>query len=106
MAKVGGKRPGAGRPKGSKSKATAEARATISERAKEYTDEALQALADILKSQNAPAAAKVSAATALLDRGYGKPVQSTELSGPDGGPVQTDGTISVQFVNPSDDQAS
>jgi len=105
MAK-GGKRPGSGRPKGSQSRATAEARAKISERAKEYTDEALQALADILKSQNAPAAAKVSAATALLDRGYGKPVQSTELSGPDGGPVQTDGTISVQFVKPNDDQAS
>jgi hypothetical protein len=75
----------------------------MSASAKEYTDEALQALADILKSQNAPAAAKVSAATALLDRGYGKPVQSTELSGPDGGPVQADGTIHVQFVNPSKD---
>jgi phage gp46-like protein len=96
MAKVGGKRPGAGRPKASKSKATAEARATISERAKEYTDEALQALADILKSQNAPAAAKVSAATALLDRGYGKPVQSTELSNPDG---SLNNQPTIQIVN-------
>jgi hypothetical protein len=30
----------------------------------------------------------VSAATALLDRGYGKPRQSLEHTGKDGGPVE------------------
>jgi hypothetical protein len=29
----------------------------------------------------------VAAAVALLDRGFGKPSQSTELTGKDGGPI-------------------
>lgn len=87
MAK-GGKRPGAGRPKGKPNKVTAEARATIASRAREFSDEALEALAGILRSPDAPAAAKVSAATSLLDRGYGKPPQSHEHSGEGGGAIQ------------------
>jgi hypothetical protein len=35
----------------------------------------------------------VSAATALLDRGYGKPVQAMEHSGPDGEPIPTSLTV-------------
>ena len=33
-------------------------------------------------------AARVSAANALLDRGYGKPRQAVEHSGADGGPIE------------------
>jgi hypothetical protein len=33
-------------------------------------------------------AARVTAASALLDRGYGKPTQSHEHTGADGGPIE------------------
>jgi hypothetical protein len=81
--KRGGARPGAGRPKGSPNKATAGLR----DLARKYTDGALETLSTIMDDKNAPAAARVSAANALLDRGYGKPSQV--LSGDEeGGPIK------------------
>ena len=38
--------------------------------------------------QSTPTAARVGAATAILDRGFGKPRQGVELSGHDGGPIE------------------
>jgi hypothetical protein len=32
---------------------------------------------------------KLSAAMAIIERGYGKPVQPVEASGPNGGPIET-----------------
>lgn len=49
--------------------------------AKCHTETAVNALANILMSPTAPEAARISAATALLDRGWGRPSQSMELSG-------------------------
>jgi hypothetical protein len=43
--------------------------------AQEYTVEAVEALAAVMRDSNAPPAARVSAATALLDRGHGRPTQ-------------------------------
>jgi len=40
-----------------------------------------------------------TAATALLDRGFGKPHQSSSLEGPDGGPVQLQ-EIARTFIDP------
>lgn len=80
---LGGRRPGAGRPKGRKSDATLE----IEARAKEYAGDALKALADIA-ARGESETARVSAAVALLDRGYGRPRQAVEHTGKDGGPVQ------------------
>jgi len=78
--KPGGPKTG-GRLKGTPNKSTA----TLRERAREYTDQALQVLADIALAGESEAA-RVSAANALLDRGYGKP--STVLNGDeDGGAV-------------------
>ena len=57
--------------------------------ARERTDDALNTLTSIMGDQNAPAAARVTAACAILDRGYGRPVQSTEITGAGGGPVET-----------------
>lgn len=71
----GGKRENAGRKVGSIAKVKME----IREAARVYTDEALQALVDIVNDPNAPAAARVSAATAILDRGYGKPTQALNV---------------------------
>lgn len=76
----GGKRSGAGRPRGSVNKATDDIKAL----AREYTGEALEALVAVVRDGESEAA-RVSAANALLDRGYGKPSQV--LSGDsEGGP--------------------
>lgn len=75
--KRGGARPGAGRPKGVPNKATA----SIRDAAREYTEQALLTLAEVMADEEQPAAARVSAANALLDRGYGKPSQSVDVTG-------------------------
>ena len=73
----GGKREGAGRPKGAVNKATA----SVRDAAQAFTVDALSTLAEIMRSPEHPAAARVSAASALLDRGHGKPTQSLEVEG-------------------------
>lgn len=67
----GGKRDGAGRPKGALNKATLDVR----EAAQAFTEDALKILAEIMKADEQPAAARVSAAKELLDRGHGKSTQ-------------------------------
>jgi Family of unknown function (DUF5681) len=64
----------------------------LKELATAQTAAAIRALVDVMKSKKSPAAARVAAATALLDRGHGKPHQSTstELTGKDGGPLETE----------------
>ena len=79
----GGKREGAGRPPGVPNKATAE----IKDLARQYTGDALTTLAGIMKSDEQPAAARVSACKELLDRAYGKAPQA--LTGEGGGPITT-----------------
>ena len=68
----GGYRSGAGRPTGSLNKTTSEQSHRLSELAKDYTHDALLTLVDVAKNGRSDAA-RVSAANALLDRGYGKP---------------------------------
>ena len=82
MAK-GGARPGAGRPKGSRSAATVAQQATISELAREHGEAALAALVQIATAGESEAA-RVSAANAILDRAYGKPTQTIAGPGPNG----------------------
>jgi hypothetical protein len=53
----------------------------LREAAREYTDRALKTLAAIC-SEGQSEAARVSAACALLDRGYGKPTQQVETGSP------------------------
>ena len=67
----GGKRAGAGRKPGVPNKASRE----LKELAREYTEEAVGALVRVLRDKEAPASAQVAAATAILDRGHGKPTQ-------------------------------
>jgi len=89
MAKRGGPRPGAGRPVGAVQRARPEQKKTLSDLAREHTADALNVLV-LIATQGESEAARVSAANALLDRGYGKPQQSVEMSGPEGGPVEID----------------
>jgi hypothetical protein len=82
ISRRGGKRPGAGRPKGRKDAKTLEIEAA----AKEYAGDALRALVKVARRGKSEGS-RVAAAVALLDRGYGRPRQSLEHSGPDGGPI-------------------
>src|SRR5690606_19528839 len=58
----------------------------LKEMAKAQTPAAIRTLVEVMKSKKAPAAARVAAAQVVLDRGHGKPNQSTsnELTGKDG----------------------
>lgn len=50
--------------------------------ARSHTDSAVKVLAGIMMQTKAPPAARVAAASAILDRGWGKPAQA--IAGPDG----------------------
>lgn len=75
MPKHGGKRSGAGRPKGRRDTATIEQKATIEELARAHAPAAIQTLVSIAATGESEAA-RVSAANAILDRGYGKAKQT------------------------------
>ena len=47
----------------------------VQELARERSPEAIKILANVMRDEKAPPAARVAAANALLDRGYGKPTQ-------------------------------
>ena len=53
---------------------------SLSDLAREYTQAAIEALVSILDDERASASARVQAASALLDRGWGRPTQSIEAS--------------------------
>ena len=72
MAERGGKRAGAGRPKGSSNRATTEQKMRLSELAKQYAGVAIKTLADIAENGQCERA-RIAAACAVLDRAYGKP---------------------------------
>lgn len=71
LPKTGGRKPG------SANKITAD----VKEAAQAFTTDAINVLAAIMRGDDQPAAARVSAASAILDRGHGKPKQAVELDG-------------------------
>lgn len=60
--------------------------AEIRSLARGHTEAAINCLAGIMNQPDAPAAARVSAASAILDRGWGKPTQLV-AGDPDGAPL-------------------
>lgn len=58
----------------------------VRELARAHTEDALNTLVTIAEDVTAPQSARVSAATALLDRGWGKPSQPVDGDG-EGGPI-------------------
>jgi hypothetical protein len=85
----GGARPGAGRRKGTPNKATAD----VKEAASVFSADAVATLAEIMRDPEHPAAARVSAANALLDRAHGKPKQSVDVEG------AMSGALTVTYVS-------
>jgi len=82
MASHGGIREGSGRPVGAGNKATSELKCNLSELARQHTNDALDTLVDVMTSGKSDSA-RIAAATAILDRGYGRPtvVQVDNLIG-------------------------
>lgn len=68
--------------------------AFIKELAREHTVPAIERLAFWLQSDDGRVS--VAAATALLDRGWGKPAQQIEATGEGGGPVE----LAVRWLQP------
>jgi hypothetical protein len=71
-------REGSGRPAGAGNKAASELKLNLSELARQHTNDALDTLADVMKSSQSDTA-RIAAATAILDRGYGRPSKTTSL---------------------------
>ena len=72
MADRGGKRSGAGRPPGTPNKATVDAKARLSQLARQHTDVAFAALIEVAEKGQTENA-RITAACAILDRAFGKP---------------------------------
>ena len=73
---AGGKRHGAGRPKGSRALtllAPTGERMAFYETARQYDQEALRVIASVFMDEKQPAALRLAAANDLLDRAYGRP---------------------------------
>jgi hypothetical protein len=54
--------------------------ADVKAAAKECTQEAIETLKSVMTDEQKPAAARVGAAIAILDRGWGKPMQAVEAT--------------------------
>lgn len=52
---------------------------TVRDIAREHTEEAIETLAEIMRDEAAPAAARISACTELLNRGHGRPVDQRAM---------------------------
>ncbi len=65
------------------------AKAEIRSLARSHTEAAIKVLAGVMNQKKTPPAARVSAAVALLDRGWGKPTQMI-ANDPEGEPIETE----------------
>src|SRR5262245_64052442 len=81
-----------GRSKGSRNKVGPNVR----ELAQMHTPAAISVLADVMNDDQAPSAARVMAANALLDRGHGKAPQA--ITGPEAPPVNVNLDIVRQRI--------
>lgn len=68
--------------------------------ARKHTESAIRTLANIMSSNDSPAAARVAAAQVILDRGWGKPTQP--ISGDEDGPPIRFERIELVAIRPED----
>jgi hypothetical protein len=79
---AGGKRRGAGRPKGSRALtliAPTGERMAFYEAARQYDKKALQVIVSVLMDEKQPASLRLAAANGLLDRAYGRPLVAVQV---------------------------
>jgi hypothetical protein len=100
MATHGGKREGAGRPAGLRNKATLERKASLTDLAQTHAAAAVQTLFSIMSNEAEAASARVAAANAILDRGFGRPRQAVDLGADDESSVTE---ISLRIVKANGD---
>lgn len=74
---------------------------TAAQLARMHTPEAIATLAEVNNNPKAPAIARVAAANALLDRGWGKPTEYVELDAS----VKNDGVPVIQIIRAPADAA-
>lgn len=72
---------------------------TLGEVCREATEEAVEALRSVMADPGSPGSARVAAATALLDRGWGRPRQRLEV---DDSPPPAEGSPGLRLVRPGD----
>jgi len=94
----GGKREGSGRKPGVVSKAKRE----LADMAQDHANKALAVLVSIMNSTTEPGSTRASAATAILDRAYGRPTQMVIGAGGNGEHLIKMG-VEVTFVRPDQD---
>ena len=78
MPSHGGMREGSDRPAGAGNKATSGLKLNLSELAREHTNGALDVLVEVMQSSQSDSA-RIAAATAILDRSYGRPTRPSSL---------------------------
>jgi hypothetical protein len=66
---------------------TSPSKAQLESLARGYTEQCIRRLGGFVTADGVPEATAIEAAKVLLDRGYGRPKQQKELSGPDGEPI-------------------
>ncbi len=69
---------------------------TIKELARQLSPDALNCLAEIAMDSSEPATARVAAATAILDRALGRPVQEVITNAPEPAPPAPSPVISIE----------
>lgn len=76
-----------GRPKGSPNKHTKQERWTLAQLCKGHSKRAIEILVEIMDRQDAKDSDRLTAAIAILDRAYGKPISSIEMLDDNGNAV-------------------
>jgi hypothetical protein len=71
----GGRRPGAGRPRGSVSRPNGPLRASRASLARPYAEEAIRTLMTVMRDEHAPGMVRLNAIKELCNRGHGRPPQ-------------------------------
>ena len=91
---MGGKR-GPGRPKGSSNIIPMVTRREIADKFRAHADKAIKFYIDCLEDTTKPDKIRMDAADRIMDRGYGKPVSSVEMTGAEGEPLIPQGAGSA-----------
>lgn len=73
---------------------------SVTKLAQDHTQDAINTLVEICNDKKAAKNSRVAAAREILDRGWGRPMQSVEHSGPDGAAIPH--SVIVNWVEPEE----